>query len=75
MEVILEPELPLNLRLLLFYQHIKRFLTLSELQVIEKIARKTFQQFLMESALKVHCNKLWELVKVLTSHNVYIKHF
>ena len=75
MEVILEPELPQNLRLLLFLQHIKRFPTLSELQVIVKIARKTFQQFLMELAPKVHCNKLWELAKDLTSHNAFIKHF
>ena len=75
MEVILEPDLPLNLRLLLFLQHIKRFPTLLELQVIVKIARKIFLQFLMELAPKVHCNKLWELAKVLTSLNVFIKHF
>ena len=74
--VIPDQELQLNLKQQLFLLHqIRRALFQLEHQVTEKIARKMFHPFLMESILKLRCNKLWELAKDLTSHNVFIKHF
>ena len=74
--VIPDPELLLNLRQQLSLLHqIRRALFQLERLVTEKIARKMFNPYPMESILKLHCNKLWESAKDLTSHNVFIKHF
>ena len=74
--VTLDPELQLNLRQQLSLLHqIRRALFQLERLVTAKIARKMFNPSLMESILKLRCNKLWESAKDLTSHNAFIKHF